>query len=333
MLRTSRLHLESRGPSVRLLDQNDGSCFQQLRGHNGRACALARVSDEKLASGGVDKTIKLWHAAEGQCYKTLRGHKGAVSTLLALNDGSSSAGSTLASGAAEHNPVPDLLLSGSHDGEIRGWDLRSGTCVDSLYPPTHKTTRPPLNGVAVSESVQCMARWQREQLVSGTWGGTVRLWDLPRSRCTVEFAGHNGTVWALLQSGRDTLCTAGSDGLVKLWDARVGGAGVPVGGFSTNRPPVGTLGSSMGGRAGGPLYSMVELGDGLLVTGGYDQTLKIWDRRMYRKLNQLSGHSGAVRCLATLEDGTLLSGATDCTVRFWEVDAGGRAEPQHLKTD
>ena len=89
----------------------------------------------------------------------------------------------------------------------------------------------------------------------------------------------------------------------------------------------------MGGRAGGPLYSMVELGDGLLVTGGYDQTLKIWDRRMYRKLNQLSGHSGAVRCLATLEDGTLLSGATDCTVRFWEVDAGGRAEPQHLKTD
>ena len=101
------------------------------------------------------------------------------------------------------------------------------------------------------------------------------------------------------------LFSAGSDGTVKLWDARQG-----------NQEPVGTLGST---STSGPLYSMVER-DGLLLTGGYDQLVKVWDHRMMRCLNEMPGHSGSVRCLAFL-DSTLLSGSTDGTVRLWDFDS------------
>lgn len=55
----------------------------------------------------------------------------------------------------------------------------------------------------------------------------------------------------------------------------------------------------------------------MLLTGGYDQLIRVWDYRMMRVLNELAGHTGSVRCLA-LEDDRLLSGSTDGTVRLWD---------------
>ena len=51
-----------------------------------------------------------------------------------------------------------------------------------------------------------------------------------------------------------------------------------------------------------------------------DGTVKVWDTRMMRCLNELPGHSGSVRCLAFLGS-RLLSGSTDGTVRLWDFDS------------
>ena len=185
---------------------------------------------------------------------------------------------------------------------MRLWDLHDGACVGSLFEATERQRD--------RNSVHSLAPLPGDALASGCWGGGVRIWDLHRCKATRTLAAHSGAVWALgYADGR--LCTAGSDGLLKLWDARQGEC-------------TGTLGSATGGA----LYALAER-DGLLVTGGYDQLVKVWDARMGRCLNELAGHSGSVRTLA-FHGTQLLSGSTDGTVRLWDFDgllAAPPAEP------
>jgi len=120
------------------------------------------------------------------------------------------------------------------------------------------------------------------------------------------------------------LLTAGSDGLVRLWDIR-----------ADVREPASVLAGGAS-AAGGAIYAMVE-DEGLLITGGHDHMVKVWDCRMGRCLFDLPGHSEPVRCLAVDEhDGTLISGSTDGTVRLWQLDTvhkGPRAAPPREEDD
>ena len=181
-----------RDKDVRLLDPSDGQCLERMAGHTDRVWALAKTSDDTLASGSGDRTIKLWRPADAKCLGTFKGHKGAVMSLLAHRG---------------------LLISGSQDQSVRLWDLKESGCVGSLWQAT--------DGQASKErnSVHSLAIAKRDQLACGTWGGTIRLWDLHRSRCTAKFDAHSGAVWSMLVAD-GKLFSAGSDGTVKLWDAR-----------------------------------------------------------------------------------------------------------------
>jgi WD40 repeat protein len=106
--------------------------------------ALSEKSD-RLASCGVDGTVRLWEASSGQPHATMQGHTGVVMCVALSGDGR-------------------LIASGGADTTVRLWEASSGQLVATLQG--HAGV---VYAVAVSGDGRLVA--------SGGDDGTVRLWE------------------------------------------------------------------------------------------------------------------------------------------------------------
>lgn len=60
----------------------------------------------------------------------------------------------------------------------------------------------------------------------------------------------------------------------------------------------------------------VAAGDGVLVSGSYDTTVRFWDLTTFRCVRKCDGHVDAVRVLAAA-NGKVFSGSYDGTIGVW----------------
>ena len=63
--------------------------------------------------------------------------------------------------------------------------------------------------------------------------------------------------------------------------------------------------------------AVAVLGDGRVVSGGYDNTLRVWDVDTGVCERVLEGHTDAVFAVAVLGGGRVVSGSGDRTLRVW----------------
>jgi WD40 repeat protein len=150
-------------------------------------------------------------------------------------------------------------------------------------------------------------------LVTGGAKGSVEVWSAGTGGPVGTLGSHDRQVRGLVFSRDGHLASASGDGVVKLWDAtRLNEAQEPYRTFRARVPGQGlNVAFSPDGRR--------------LVTGGPENTVKVWDVRTGDELRTLRGHSGDVYAVAFSPDlggRSVASAGEDSSVKVWDSRTG-----------
>ena len=263
---------------------------------------------------------------------TLAGHAGAVA------------------GAAFSPRDGRTVLTASHDGTVRLWDVATGLEIRTTGGFRGHTER--VNCVAFAPD--------GGMAVSAGFDGNVFLWDVATGTQVASLKGHADWVWRAAFSPDGRRVVSGSrDGTVRVWDVKSGqelrqfsaGEGNVMGlaflpdgtGLVTTRCGV----SDYEWPAAQPALSVWALGpdaeggtpaadepkdpvtaaavsdDRTVLVGTARGTLALWDALTRRTLVSLAGHSGPVRAVSLSRDGRrALSAGEDGSVILWDLATG-----------
>ena len=259
-----------------------------------------------LASGSVDKTIKLWDVSTGRERATLQGHSGGVFSVAFSPDGKQ-----LASGSEDNSvklwtigredPVatfhghrgtimglafaPDgrFLASASSDKTVKLWNLSTSQEQGTLRGHT--------------EGVRAVAFTKdREMLVTASDDRTVRLWDIATLSERATLSGREHQLSLAITKNSENLIFGGGTTHVKTWD-------------SATRAEVGTLALAPGDY---PIWGLAVAGDGRTLATGTSR-VKLWDYRALQERGELTGNESFIASLAFSPDGRLLAAGTGGT--------------------
>jgi WD40 repeat protein len=263
---------------------------------SGPVYSVAFSPDGKtLATGSADGSVRLWDAAtRRQIGGPFIGPANAVNSVAFSPDGKT-------------------LATGNQDGTVRLWDAATRRQIGSLAGAAGVSS-----GVCCPDPVYSVA-FSRDgkTLATGSYKGTVRLWDAATRRQIGSLAGPASLVNSVAFSpDGKTLATGGApsngltSGTVQLWDvASRQQIGIPL-----------TV-------PGGQVYSVAFSRDGkTLATGSDDGAVRLWDAAIFRQMigsPLFVPHSPSapdVSSVAFSPDGkTLATGRADGTVRLWDV--------------
>jgi WD40 repeat protein len=275
--------------TVRLWDITDQSQRAVLEDCTDAVYSLAFSSDGALlAAGGLDEAVHVWEAAGGEERFSLPGHWPGTTTALAFSHD----GNTLAAGVGHR-------LEGSQRGEVKLWEVKSGTWQADLLGNIERTEGWPQGAVwslAYSPDGQLLA--------IGTGAQNIILWDLFGERVEAflqQGAGVRSLAFA--PDGRSLTATSGYK--AKVWDLAT----------RTERHEL------HGHR--GVIWSVAYSPDGrTLATGSSDQTTRLWDAASDRELASYNWQAGKVHSVAFARDGMTAAAACESgDVVLWDVDA------------
>jgi len=198
--------------------------------------------------------------------------------------------------------VPDMLLSASRDKSLILWNLtrddeKFGVAKRRLKGHSHY-----VQDVAISSDGQFA--------LSGSWDGTLRLWDLNSGTTTRSFTDHSKDVLSVAFSADNRQIVSGSrDKSIKLWNT------------------LGQCKFTITEEGHKEWVSCVRfspnLAAPLIVSAGWDKMVKVWNLTNCRLRTNLIGHTGYVNTVTVSPDGSLCaSGGKDGTAMLWDLNEG-----------
>jgi len=98
----------------------------------------------------------------------------------------------------------NVIVSASRDTTLKGWDLRSGQCINTLLGHEHAVYT---------------ITWDGRRLLSGSEDMTVKVWD--DGRCLRTILGHSNSVRSVSVVGR-RIVSGSWDYTINMWSTETG---------------------------------------------------------------------------------------------------------------
>ncbi|KAK9293069.1 hypothetical protein L1049_021053 [Liquidambar formosana] len=263
---------------------NDADDTKHCAGINCLAILKSSVPDrcDYLFSGSRDGTLKRWELAgdAATCSATFESHVDWVNDAVLVGD--------------------NALVSCSSDTTLKTWNcLSDGTCTRTLRQH--------------SDYVTCLAAAEKNSniVASGGLGGEVFVWDLEaalaplsKSSDAMEDDCSNGINGSGNSLPITSLRTISSSNSISLHTPQSQGY-VPI--------------AAKGHKESVYALAMNDSGT-ILVSGGTEKVVRIWDPRTGSKTMKLRGHTDNIRALLLDSTGRFcLSGSSDSMIRLWDL--------------
>jgi len=199
---------------------------------------------------------------------------------------------------------PNMILTASRDKDVIVWNL---TREEGNYGQPRRALR------GHSHFVQDVIISSDGQFaLSGSWDGTLRLWELSTGTTTRRFVGHQKDVLSVAFSADNRQIVSGSrDKTIKLWNT------------------LGECKYTIQDDGHTEWVSCVRFSPStqvpLIVSCGWDKLVKVWNLSNCKLRTNLVGHTGYLNTVTVSPDGSLCaSGGKDGTAMLWDLNEGKR---------
>eukprot|EP01080_Neovahlkampfia_damariscottae_P011700 gene11700-4934_t len=152
---------------------------------------------------------------------------------------------------------------------------------------------------------------KKNQIISGSWSGYIKLWNSDTFENQMTFKGHLGDIVTGLatnpiEDSNISFASGGGDSKLKLWNISKAS---PVATLKGHTSRLGRIDFHPSGK--------------FIGTPSYDQTWRLWDIETENCLYEQEGHSSGIYCLSFQSDGSLCA---TCDLggigRVWDLRTG-----------